>query len=61
MIANLSIDIENMEDSISTARFSQRCSKLENEVLKNKLFFYNIYRYNIYIIFIEIPLLDKKK
>ena len=32
MIATLSSDLENLEETISTARFSQRCSLLENEV-----------------------------
>ena len=33
MVATLSSDIENLEETISTARFAQRCSQLINEVL----------------------------
>ena len=32
MVATLSSDIENLEETISTARFAQRCSQLVNEV-----------------------------
>lgn len=34
MIANLSSDYENLEETISTSRFAQRCSLLVNEVIK---------------------------
>jgi len=33
MIANLSSDIEHYEETLTTCRFSTRCSKLENTVL----------------------------
>jgi kinesin family protein 6/9 len=36
MIANLSAGIENINESISTARFAQRCSMLVNEVYVNQ-------------------------
>jgi kinesin family protein 6/9 len=36
MIATLSGDIDNLEETISTARFAQRCSQLENEIKKNE-------------------------
>eukprot|EP00743_Colponemidia_sp_Colp-15_P006180 GILK01006645.1.p1 GENE.GILK01006645.1~~GILK01006645.1.p1 ORF type:complete len:627 (+),score=116.77 GILK01006645.1:176-1882(+) len=36
MIATLAADIENLEESISTARFAQRCSMLTNEVTVNE-------------------------
>ena len=36
MIANLSTEAENIDETISTARFAQRCAKLENEVRKNE-------------------------
>jgi hypothetical protein len=36
MIANLSSDGDNIEETISTARFAQRCAQLENEVKKNE-------------------------
>jgi hypothetical protein len=36
MILNLSSDIQNVEESISTARFAQRCAKVANEVTKNE-------------------------
>ena len=32
MIANLSSDIEHYEETLTTCRFSTRCSKLENTV-----------------------------
>ena len=32
MVATLSSDIDNLEETISTARFAQRCSQLINEV-----------------------------
>ncbi|CDW75634.1 kinesin motor domain containing protein [Stylonychia lemnae] len=37
MIANMSPDIENEEESVSTARFAQRCAKLINEVRVNEV------------------------
>lgn len=37
MIANMSSDLENSEESLSTARFAQRCSKLFNEIRRNKM------------------------
>eukprot|EP01016_Furgasonia_blochmanni_P031008 TRINITY_DN3210_c0_g1_i8.p1 TRINITY_DN3210_c0_g1~~TRINITY_DN3210_c0_g1_i8.p1 ORF type:complete len:633 (-),score=177.49 TRINITY_DN3210_c0_g1_i8:277-2082(-) len=36
MIATLSGDVDNLEETISTARFAQRCSQLENEIKKNE-------------------------
>ena len=33
----MSPDIENEEESISTARFAQRCAKLINEVRVNEV------------------------
>lgn len=33
MIANLSPDVDNLEETISTSRFAQRCSLLVNEVM----------------------------
>ena len=36
MIANLSSDTENINETISTARFAQRCSMLVNEVYVNQ-------------------------
>ena len=36
MIANLSTDISNEEETISTARFALRCQKLVNELYKNE-------------------------
>lgn len=36
MIANLSTDTENISETISTARFAQRCSMLVNEVYVNQ-------------------------
>lgn len=32
MVANLSTDVENIDEMISTVRFAQRCAKLENQV-----------------------------
>lgn len=43
MIANLSSDLENLEETISTARFAQRCAKLENEIKKNEKIDLNVY------------------
>ena len=37
MIANMSIDIENEEETISTARFALRCAKLVNEIRVNEV------------------------
>jgi len=36
MIANLSSDMDNLEETISTSRFAQRCSLLVNEIKKNE-------------------------
>lgn len=36
MIANLSTDIANEEETVSTARFAQRCQKLVNKLYKNE-------------------------
>lgn len=36
MFATISPDPENLEESISTARFAQRCAQVENEVKKNE-------------------------
>lgn len=36
MIANMSPALENEEESISTARFAQRCTKIINEIRKNE-------------------------
>jgi len=36
MIANLSSDADNLEETISTSRFAQRCSLLVNEIKKNE-------------------------
>lgn len=35
MIATISIDQDNAEETVSTLRFSQRVGQLENEVVKN--------------------------
>ena len=35
MIANMSTDMQNEEETISTARFAQRCQKLVNELYQN--------------------------
>jgi len=37
MIANMSPDIENEEETLSTARFAQRCAKLVNEMRVNEV------------------------
>ena len=37
MIATLSSDVENIEETISTSRFAQRCSQLFNEVIGKKI------------------------
>lgn len=42
MIANLSSDIENEDETISTARFAQRCAKLVNEIRINEILDLNI-------------------
>lgn len=44
MIATFNVDLENLDETISTARFAQRCSQLENEVffymkMNNSIFF----------------------
>jgi len=36
MVATLSSDIESLEETVSTARFAQRCSQLVNEIKKNE-------------------------
>jgi kinesin family protein 6/9 len=36
MIANLSSDADNIEETISTSRFAMRCSLLSNEIKKNE-------------------------
>jgi hypothetical protein len=36
MIANLSTDISNEEETVSTARFALRCQKLVNQLYKNE-------------------------
>lgn len=36
MVANISSDNDNFHETISTARFSQRCAQLQNEVKKNE-------------------------
>jgi len=38
MIANVSPDVYNEEESISTCRFAMRCSKLVNEIYINEKF-----------------------
>jgi kinesin family protein 6/9 len=37
MIANMSSDMQNYEESVTTARFAQRCSLLENLIQKNEI------------------------
>jgi kinesin family protein 6/9 len=37
MIANMSPDLENEEETLSTARFAQRCAKLVNEMRVNEV------------------------
>eukprot|EP01017_Pseudomicrothorax_dubius_P037016 TRINITY_DN5372_c0_g1_i1.p1 TRINITY_DN5372_c0_g1~~TRINITY_DN5372_c0_g1_i1.p1 ORF type:complete len:572 (+),score=78.36 TRINITY_DN5372_c0_g1_i1:123-1838(+) len=36
MVATMSSDIDNLEESVSTARFAQRCAQLENEITRNE-------------------------
>ena len=36
LIANVSSDLDNIEETISTARFALRCSKVENEITVNE-------------------------
>ena len=36
MIATISSDLDNLEETISTSRFAQRCASLENEITKNQ-------------------------
>lgn len=36
MIANISPELENFEESLSTLRFSQRVAALENEITKKE-------------------------
>jgi len=42
MVANISPDLHNEEESISTARFALRCSKLINEIRVNEIVDVNI-------------------
>lgn len=35
MIANISLDLDNEDESVSTARFAIRCQKLVNQVSRN--------------------------
>ncbi len=37
MIANMSLNLENEEETLSTARFAQRCAKLVNEMRVNEV------------------------
>jgi kinesin family protein 6/9 len=37
MIANMSAELENEEETLSTARFAQRCGKLVNEMRVNEV------------------------
>ena len=58
MIANISSDMENFEESISTLRFSQRVGQLQNEVMQNK----NPIKILIeFFIYFNYPKSDKKK
>ena len=46
MIATFNCDVENLDETISTARFAQRCSQLENEVTNLEiLFYFHLYFY----------------
>lgn len=36
LVANISADIDNLEETMSTARFAVRCSKVENEITINE-------------------------
>ena len=36
MVANVSSEADNIDESISTARFAQRCSMLVNEIHVNE-------------------------
>ena len=42
MIANVSPDLENEEETLSTARFAQRCAKLVNELRVNEVLDVNL-------------------
>jgi len=42
LVANLSGEMDNLEESISTCRFAQRCSMLETEITKNEQMDVNI-------------------
>lgn len=42
MIANLSLELENEDETVSTARFAIRCQKLVNQVSRNTNFDMNI-------------------
>lgn len=42
MIANISPDLENEDESVSTARFAQRCAKLVNEIKINEIYDMNV-------------------
>jgi Kinesin-like protein len=35
MIATISSDLDNIDETISTSRFAQRCAKLYNEVIES--------------------------
>lgn len=52
MVATISSDLDNLDETISTARFAQRCSQLENEVS---------FKYNLILIFYIIRFLKMKK
>lgn len=36
MIANVSSDLEQLDETVSTARFAARCAKVENEIMVNE-------------------------
>jgi kinesin family protein 6/9 len=36
MIATVSMELDNLDETISTLRFSQRVGQLENEVVRNE-------------------------
>jgi kinesin family protein 6/9 len=42
MIANVSPDLDNEEETLSTARFAQRCAKLVNEMRVNEVLDVNL-------------------
>ena len=37
LISNLSTDLENIDETVSTCRFAQRCAQLENIIKKNEI------------------------